>query len=64
MTANSKYGGIFYIMDSNYNGEAVMPAASNSDRKRRIMVASTKEMVKLAFKDAGISLKRKLLWQA
>ena len=44
-------------MDSNYNSEAVIPAASNSDRKQRRMAASTNEMVKIASKDVGISLK-------
>ena len=61
MTVNCKYGGIFYIMDSNYNSEAVIPAASNSDRKQRRMAASTNEMVKIASKDAGISLKESIL---
>ena len=61
MTVNGKYGGIFYIMDSNYNSEAVIPAASNSDRKQRRMTASTNEMVKIASKDAGISLKESVL---
>lgn len=48
-------------MDSNYNSEAVIPAASNSDRKQRRMAASTNEMVKIASKDAGFSLKESVL---
>ena len=48
-------------MDSNYNSETVIPAASNSDRKQRRMAASTNEMVKIASKDAGISLKESIL---
>lgn len=53
--------GDFYIMDSNYNSEAVIPAASNSDRKQRRMAANTNEMVKIASKDAGITLKESIL---
>ena len=61
MTVNSKYGGIFYIMDSSYNSEAIIPVASLSDRKQRRMAASTNEMIKIASKDAGISLKESVL---
>ena len=61
MTVNGKYGGIFYIMDSNYNSEAVIPAASNNDRKHRRLAASANELVKIASKESGITLKESIL---
>lgn len=54
-------GQCFYIMNSSYNSKAVIPAATNSDRKQRRMAASTNEMVKIVSKDAGISLKESVL---
>ena len=48
-------------MDSSYNSDALMPAASLSDRKQRRMAVSTNEMIKIASKDAGITLKKSIL---
>ena len=44
-------------MDSSYNSEAIIPAASSSGRKQKSKAVSTNEMVKIASKDAGIILK-------
>ena len=48
-------------MDSDYNNDTSMSSVSPNDRKHRRLAASANEMVKIASKESGITLKESIL---